>query len=299
MANRTVSAGSSAPLKGVLCIVTGGLFLTMNDALLKWLAGDYPVGQIMFVRGLFVFIPISILVWQAGGITALRITRTRTHVLRTLLVIAGTFLFITGLRYLPLADAITITFAGPLFVTALAAPILGEVIRWRRWLAVAVGFVGVIIIVRPSGNIAQMAALLPLCASLTGAFRDILTRYMASRESSISVLFYTSLGVTVAGGATYIMGWQNMPITDIAFLALSGMLMGSAHFLMIETYRFAEAAFVAPFKYVSMIWAIILGFLVWGEYPDRWTLFGAAIVISSGIYIMHREKTTLNPTQKN
>lgn len=291
MANQIVSDRLSAPMKGVLCMIVGGLFITLNDALLKWMVGDYSVGQIMFVRGLFVFFPISLLVWRAGGISTLRVTRARTHVVRALLVIAGTFLYITGLRYLPLADAVTIAFAGPLFITALAAPILGEIIRWRRWLAVIVGFIGILVIVRPGGNIAQMAALLPLAASLTGAFRDILTRYMSANETSVSMLFYTTLGVTLAGGATIIVsGWQSMELKDVALLALSGILMSGAHFLMIETYRFAEAAFLAPFKYVSMIWAVLLGYLVWGDYPDQWTLFGAIIVISSGLYIIHREK---------
>lgn len=271
-------------------MVTGGLFLTMNDALLKWLAGDYSVGQLMFVRGLFVFIPISVLVWRAGGVRALRVNRASTHVIRALLVISGTFMFITALRYLPLANVVTITFAGPLFVTALAAPILGEVIRWRRWLAVAVGFIGVIIIIRPGSGFAQLAALLPLCASLTGAFRDILTRYMSGKETSVSTLFYTSLGVTLMGGTTYLFGWQVMPLEDISLLALSGLLVGSAHYLMIETYRYAEAAFLAPFKYVSVIWAIILGIVIWGDYPDQWTLIGASIVIMGGLYIIHREK---------
>lgn len=291
MALHRISTGSSAPMKGILCMVAGGLFLSLNDALLKWLAGEYPVGQIMFVRGLFVVMLVSVLVWRTGGMNALYISSVSNHLIRALLVIAGTFLFITGLRYLPLADAFAITFAGPLFVTALAAPILGEVIRWRRWLAVIVGFIGVLIIVRPGGEIARIAALLPLAASLTGAFRDILTRYMSPKESSVSMLFYTSLAVTLAGGTTYLFGWQTMAAKDVALLALSGLLMGSAHFFMIETYRFAEAAFVAPFKYVSIIWAIILGFLVWGDYPDRWTLSGAAIVIASGLYIMHREKS--------
>jgi len=271
-------------------MVAGGLFITLNDAVLKWMAGDYPVGQIMFVRGLFVFIPISFLVWRAGGLQTLRAVRPAAHVVRCLLVITGTFLFISGLRYLPLADAITITFAGPLFITALAVPFLGETVGWRRWLAVGVGFIGVMIIVRPGTEITQLAALLPLGASLTGAFRDILTRYMSARESSVSMLFYTSLGVTLAGGATFVSGWQAMGVNDLALLALSGLLMGSAHFLMIETYRFAEAAFVAPFKYVSMIWAVILGFVFWGDLPDQWTLSGAAIVIASGLYILHREK---------
>lgn len=273
-------------------MVAGGLLLTLNDAVLKWLTGDYPVGQIMFLRGLFVFIPITVLVHRAGGVQALKVNSVGGHAVRTVLVITGTFLFITGLRYLPLADAISITFAGPLFVTALAAPLLGENIHWRRWLAIGIGLIGVIVIVRPGGNIAQWAALLPLASSLTGACRDILTRHLAGKETSISILFYTSLGVTLAGGATSVLGWQSVTLHDVSLFALSGILLSGAHYLMIETYKHAEAAVVAPFKYVSMVWAVVLGLLIWGDFPDQWTFVGAAIVMASGLYILHRENIT-------
>lgn len=280
-------------MKGISYMVLGGLFITINDAFLKWMSGDYSVGQIIFVRGVFVVLLISVFVWRSGGIKTLRVHRPSLHIMRATLVVISTFLFITGLRYLPLADAITIAFAGPLFVTALAVPLLGEIVGWRRWLAVAVGFIGIIIIVRPSAEVTQMVALFPLAASLAGAFRDILTRYMSSTVSSLSMLFYTSLGVTLVGGITCLFHWQPMPLKDVALFAISGVLMCCAHFLMIETFRFAEVAFVAPFKYITIIWGIILGLIIWGDVPDQWTVLGATIIITSGLYILHREKNQL------
>lgn len=287
---RVASLGSISPFRGVLCMIGAGLFLTLNDAVLKWLTGDYPVGQIMFLRGLFVFLPISLLVWHAGGLRSLRVRRVTPHLLRGGLMIAGTFLFINGLRHLPFADAISITFAGPLFVTALAAPLLGEVIRWRRWLAVGIGFAGVLIIIRPTSEVAQWAAIFPLAASMTGALRDILTRKMAQHDSSISVMFYSTIAVTLAGGTTFIGGWQPVAWQDLGLLLLCGTLLGCAHFLMIESFRLAEAALVVPFKYVSMVWAVLLGLVVWGDIPDGWTFLGTAVVIGSGLYILHRER---------
>jgi drug/metabolite transporter (DMT)-like permease len=271
-------------------MVLSGLFLTLNDAALKWLAGDYPVGQIMFLRGVFVFLPVAALIWYTGGLQSLRVSRVGPHLLRGGLMVAGTFLFINGLRYLPFADAIAITFAGPLFVTALAAPLLGEVIRWRRWLAVATGFIGVLIIIRPTGDAVQMAAFFPLAASITGALRDILTRRMSQRDTSVSVLFYSTLAVTFAGGTTFIGGWEPVPLPDMGLLFFCGCLLGCAHFLMIESFRLAEAALVVPFKYVSMVWAVVLGLAIWGDIPDRWTFVGAAVVAGSGLYILRREK---------
>ncbi|TQV80723.1 DMT family transporter [Denitrobaculum tricleocarpae] len=271
-------------------MIGAGFFLTLNDAVLKWLTGDYPVGQIMFLRGVFVFLPIAFFVWQAGGAKSLRVRRIQPHLLRGALMVAGTFLFINGLRHLPFADAISITFAGPLFVTALAAPLLGEVIRWRRWLAVIIGFIGVLIIIRPTSEVAQWAAIFPLAASVTGALRDILTRKMSQHDSSVAVMFYSTLAVTFAGGMTFLGGWAPVQTSDLGLFLLCGILLGFAHFLMIEAFRLAEAALVVPFKYVSLLWAVLLGLVIWGDIPDGWTFAGAGVVVASGLYILHRER---------
>jgi len=270
-------------------MVVGGAFLTANDAVLKWLTGGYPTGQIMALRGLFVLIPVAYLVWRKGGVSSLRVRSVKGQGLRAGLVVAGTFLFVTGLEFLPLADAISITFAGPLFVTAMAAAILGETVGWRRWAAVIVGFAGVILIMRPTGGAMQWAALLPLSASFTGALRDIVTRRLAGRESSVAILAVTTTTVIFAGFLTLPFGWQPVAANDILLFALGGVLLGSAHYLLIEAFRFAEVALVAPFKYASIIWAVLFGFVVWGDFPDRWTLLGSAVVIASGLYILHRE----------
>ena len=282
-------SGSSAPYKGIACMVAGGALLTANDAILKWLTGGYPVGQIMFLRGLFTFVMVAYLVWRAGGVASLKVVRFKGHLVRAGLVVGGTFMFVTGLSLLPLADAIAISFAGPLFITALAPAMLGEHVGWRRWTAVLIGFVGVLVMIRPTGEAVQWAALLPLAASLTGAFRDILTRGMAARESSVAILFISTTAVCLGGLATAPFGWAPVTVRDIGLFALAGLVLGGAHFLLIETFRFAEAALVAPFKYANIIWAVTFGFIIWGDLPDRWTIGGAAFVICSGLYILHRE----------
>ncbi len=281
---------SSAPGKAVACMLLGSVVLTGNDAVLKWLTSGYSVGQIMFCRGIFIGIPMAILIWHAGGLRSLKPHHPKGHFLRAGLVITGTFLFVNGLRFLSLTDAVAIAFAGPLFITAMARPLLGEHVGWRRWVAVLIGFIGILIIMRPSGSAIQWAALLPLTASLTGAFRDILTRRMSARETSVALLFYTSVGVTLAGLATLPFAWTPVPNSDWGLFALSGFLIGSAQFLMIETFRLGEAALVAPFKYSGVIWAAMISFLVWGEIPDPGTVAGAGVVIVSGIYILHRER---------
>lgn len=281
---------SSAPGKAIVYMLVGTVVVTCNDALLKWLIGGYSVGQIMFCRGIFIGIPLSILIWRAGGLVALKPHNPISHFLRAGLVIVATFLFVTGLRYLSLTTAVAIAFAGPLFITAMAQPLLGEQVGWRRWMAVFAGFVGILVIMQPGGSAIQWAALFPLGASFAGALRDILTRRMSARETSVALLFYTSVGVTLAGLATLPFEWTDVPAIDWGLFALSGLLIGSAHFLMIETFRMGEAALVAPFKYSGVIWAALLSFLVWGEIPDLSTTIGISVVIFSGIYILHRER---------
>jgi drug/metabolite transporter (DMT)-like permease len=174
--------GSESPSKGILYSLLGGFLLTANDAVLKWLTNDYPVGQLLFFRGLFVLAAISIyiLIFHSGGIRAFRVNSFSGQFQRAGFAFASGFLFLTGISYLPLADAIAITFAGPLFMTALAGPMLGERVGWRRWVAVSIGFLGVIAMVRPSSDVLQWAAIFPLLASLAGALRDITTRRISA-----------------------------------------------------------------------------------------------------------------------
>jgi drug/metabolite transporter (DMT)-like permease len=143
---------------------------------------------------------------------------------------------------------------------------------------------------RPGSAVVQWAVLFPLAASLTGALRDLLTRHLCNEETTVNMLFYSSLGVSLAGLATTPFIWKSVPIIDWGWFALSGLLISCAHFLMIETFRYGEAALVAPFKYSGVIWATVLGYLIWNDIPDNSTLAGAGIIFTAGLYILHRER---------
>jgi len=289
-------AGTSlSPGRGITYTILGGALLTTNDAVLKWLTSDYPVGQLMFIRGLFVFLPVMLIVWRAGGFGLIRVNSFRDQSLRAGFAFIGGFCFITGISFLPLADALAITFAGPLFVTALAPPMLGETVGWRRWSAVLVGFAGVVVMLRPGAEAVQWAALFPLGASLAGAFRDLTTRQMAGRETSVSIMCFSTAVIVLAGLCTWPFGWAPLVLEDLGLMALSGMLVGGAHFLLIERFQWAEAALLAPFKYTNMIWAVLFGFVIWGDLPDAWTMTGATIVIVGGLYIIRRESRRQTP----
>ncbi len=270
-------------------MVAGFALLTLNDAVLKWLTASYPTGQIVFMRSIFVMILVGVIAWRFGGLQTLRVVNLRGQLVRAGTMTVATLLFVTSLRLMPLADAIAIAFAAPLFVTALARPLLGEHVGWRRWAAVLVGFGGVLVMFRPTGEAVRLVALLPLGVALASALKDIVTRRITATESSVAILFITTLVLAAAGLVTVVGGWRAITLFDFGLFAVGGFLLGGAQYLTIEAFRYAEAAVVAPFEYSAVLWAILYGFLIWGDVPDRWIISGSAIVIASGLYILHRE----------
>jgi len=286
-----LAAPRHAPLPGILCMVGGSACLILNDALMKWLTPHYPIGELVFLRGTLALCLIVGVAWLGGRTSQLRVRSWRIQGLRGGVMMVSAMLFITGLRYLPLAEAVAIAFTGPLFITAMAAPLLGERVGWRRWTAVLVGFAGVLVMLRPGSASWTAAALLPLGASLGAAIRDIITRRASASEHSLATLAVSTAMVSLAGlSSLLVVDWWMPAPRDIGILAGAAVFLGSAHFLLIEAFRHAEAAMVAPFKYSSLLWGLVLGFAVWGEWPDGWALGGAVLVVASGLYIWWRER---------
>lgn len=268
----------------------GAAVLTLSDALIKGLAETYPTGELLFIRGMFVWPWILVFAMRSGGLISLRINNLRGQALRGVCVIAGAFFFINGLRHLTLADAIAVTFTGPLFITAMAPLVLGERVGWRRWAAVLVGFAGVIFMLRPGSDVLQLAIVFPLGAAVCGGMRDLITRRIAGTETTVAVLAVTTTVVVLAGLSTALFtDWVRPQPADIGVFAFSGALIAVAHTLMIEAFRRGEATLVAPFKYSSLLWATLIGYLIFGELPDRWTIVGAMIIVLAGIYVFRRE----------
>ena len=281
---------STAPVRGIALMVMGCMFLMMSDAISKWLSQTYPTGQIMALRNLFVLIPILLVVWRSDQFADLRVKHWGGQTLRALCHVSSATFFVLSVTYLPLADVSAIAFSGPIFIAALAPMLLGEHVGWRRWMAILVGFGGVLIMIRPTGAGLHLIGLLPVAAALSAAFRDILTRRLSSRETTISLLFFSSVAVMLAGLTTLPFGWEPLTLTALILFFVNGLVNGSAHFLIIEAYRNAEAPVVAPFKYSMLLWATLFGFLVWGDLPDLWIVGGAIPVIAAGLYILHRER---------
>lgn len=281
----------STAMHGIAFMLAGSFFMSLNNAILKWLSAGYPAGQILFLRSSFIFVAIGFFIWRAGGWHTARVGNPKVHLLRALCVVCSAFLFMNAVRLLPLADVIAITFVAPLFLTALVTPVLGEHVGIRRWCAVVVGFIGMLIIIRPGGDLWRLAALLPLGTALMDATRDLFTRRMTNaRETANAILVTTTAAVGLAGLSTVVIGdWIWLTQRDLALIAVGGLITGCGHYCMVETFRLAEAGLVAPFRYSSILWAGALGYIFWDDLPDRWVVAGTVVLIASGLYILHRE----------
>jgi len=286
----TTEASGSTTVRSIALMVVASGLLTVNDAMVKWLAQSYPVGQVMTLRGACVVAIVVAWAVVRRKQATLRVTNWRLQLTRGGLMALSTFLFVTALSLMPIADAIAIAFAGPVIATALAALMLNEKVRWRRWTAIGIGFVGVIVMVRPAPDLVRIVALVPLLAACVGALRDIVTRRMGTGgESTPAIMLISTAVVTLAGLFTVPLGWAPLAIADVGLFFSSALLIAIAQALMIESFRLGEVGLVAPFKYTSLVWAVILGLLVWGDIPDWWTWTGSALVVSSGLYIWRRE----------
>ena len=190
---------------------------------------------------------------------------------------------------LPLETALAIIFASPLLVAALSAATLGERVGPRRWAAIIVGFIGVLIIIRPTDASFTWLLLIPVAAACASALRDITTRILHRTDNTNAILFWSNIAILIATLFTMPYGWKEIAAPDIGILAIAGGLNLLAHFLTITALRLGDAALVTPFRYTSLIWAAFLGYLIWGHIPDQWTALGAGIIVVAGIYLVIRE----------
>lgn len=278
-------------------MVTASGLLTVNDAMVKWLTQGFPVGQVMSLRGVFVIAIVVIWARLRRRTSQLRVTNWGLQLTRGALMAISTFLFVTALSLMPIADAIAIAFAGPVIATALAAVVLKEPVRWRRWSAIGVGFTGVVVMLRPTPDLVRLVAIVPLLAAFVGAFRDIVTRRMGTGgESTPAIMLISTSVVTLAGLTTIPLGWMPVAMGELGLFIASALLIAFAQALMIDAFRLGEVGLVGPFKYTSLVWAVLLGLVVWGDLPDVWTWTGSALVVGSGLYIWRREVTLARST---
>lgn len=288
--SQPASADASYALRGIGFMAATLLFYSLIDAITKYLSADYPVIFILWARYVFQTLFLVVLLMRAGSLGFLRTKRLGLQSLRAAFNIATNFTFIFGLSFLPLADAVALFMVGPLFVTALSVPLLGEKVGPRRWAAVGVGFIGALIIVRPGmGASFQWASLLMLLAALINALFQITTRKLATTDQPLTTLAYLTLTGLAVTSAVVPFFWVHVPMGVLALLAGQGALGNASNLCLIAALRRAPASTLAPFSYGTVAFAAVFGYLIFDQFPDHWTVTGALVIIASGLYIIHRE----------
>jgi drug/metabolite transporter (DMT)-like permease len=262
------------------------LFVVM-DALGKYLSLRYPVIQVVWARYAFHLLAMAPILLHPR-VTVLT-NRLGLQLLRSMCLLGTTFLFYSAVQHIPLATANAIAFVGPLLVTALSVPLLGERVGPRRWAAVFVGFIGVMVIIRPGAGMRDWAMLLPVGVAVCFAFYQITTRLLSRTDAALTTLFWTGAGGLLVSTAALPFNWTTPDLFSWVLLASIGVVGCVSHLLMIKAYQAAPAAVLAPFIYTQLVWAIPMGYVLFGDFPDSWTLVGAAIVVGSGLYVWYRE----------
>ncbi|MBO0750536.1 MAG: DMT family transporter [Bradyrhizobiaceae bacterium] len=291
MTPRPASAKASAdhPVAGIAWMLAGVGIFCINDALGKWLVVKYPVGELLLIRSAAALIVLIPFLCNAGVAAFVAAPRPMLQVARIVVSAFEVAMFFLAVSYLPLADVSTFYLATPIYVTVLSAPLLGERTGWRRGTAVAAGFVGVVLALRPSPATFTMPALIAVGGSLFFAVLLVTTRLL--RNTAQMVLISGQLVATLMLGAvSAAFGWVAPPLLDFLLLVLFGVLSVVALACVNHALRLAPASVIVPYQYTMIIWAVVLGFVVFGDVPDLLTLVGAAIIIAAGLCIFWLER---------
>lgn len=314
------AAAQNNAAAGVFFILVGMTCISVNDMLIKQLSGQYPLHQMVFIRSAIGIVFSLIFVQFEGGFSVLKTKTPGLHLLRGILIVFANMTFFAALAAIPLADATALFFVAPLLITVLSIPLLGERVGYRRISAVVVGFVGVLLMLRPGAEPSVTAPdtiilFLPIVAAFAYALMQILTRRLgiSSKASAMAVyiqgtFILVSLGFwLVAGDGRFaadvendslqflLRAWQWPASGDVykfLFLGVNAAVIG---YSMSQAYRMADAATVAPFEYVALPLAILWGWLIWGDLPDLWVATGIALIMGSGVYVFIRERVRARP----
>jgi drug/metabolite transporter (DMT)-like permease len=267
-----------------------GIFLfCCNDALGKWLLGTYSVWQMLVIRSIAALVLLAPLIWREGRTGIAAAPRPLLQLLRVVMSVTESIMFFWAVTYLPLADTVTFYLAAPIYVTALSAIFLREPVGWRRWSAVLVGFIGVLIALRPSAATLTWPALIALTGSVFFSIFLITTRQL--RGTSAVVLVSGTFGaMLIVAGTVAPFSWIVPSARDLALMAVLGVVATVAFACINRSLKLAPASVVVPYQYTMIVWAVALGFAVFGDVPDRFTLIGGAIIIAAGLYIFWREQ---------
>jgi drug/metabolite transporter (DMT)-like permease len=283
------------PIFGIALINAAVVVFTVMDAVIKGVSESFPTGQLVFFRNLFAFGPILIFMLHQGQVQ-LRTRHAVGHLLRGLFGVSAMYCYFLSYKLLPLSEAIALGLSGPIFLTVLSIPFLGERVGLRRWSACIVGFLGVLVMTRPGAGVWQPEALVPLLAAVFYALAMISIRKLTATEASGTIVFYFTLFATLAGLATAPLGavdpelaWVWPAGGEWLVVLTIGLMGGCGQILITIAFRSAPVSVVAPFDYMALVYGFLLGWMVFTEVPDWYLIIGGVTVVASGVYIVHRE----------
>lgn len=294
---------------GIACAIGGAVAFSINDVVIKFLSGGYPLHEVVLFRSsIGLFIVLGFIVPLEGGLQVLRTRRLGMHILRGFCVVFANMCFFLGLASMKLADAVAIFFVSPMVITAFSVIFLGEKVGPRRWLAVLIGMLGVLVVMRPGSSAFQVASLLPMVAAVCYAFLHILTRKIGGTERAVTMTFYIMLVFMISSGVIgLIVGdgrfagfghpaleflfrpWVWPQPSDWVLFLIIAMASTGGGYMISQAYRLCEAGLAAPFEYIALPLSIFWGFMVFSEVPDIMTWAGVGLILSGGLYMFWRE----------
>ena len=285
----SIATPQTAVMAGIGLMLAGIFFFAVNDALGKWLIATYSVGQLLLVRSAAALVFLGPFIRRDGWQPFVRAPRPGLQLLRAVFSTFEVAFFYWALAYMPLADVMTFYLAGPIYVTAVSPLLLGEHVGWRRWLAVIAGFVGVVIALNPTGAVIAPAAMVALAGSFAFSLLMICTRLVRGTSDTVLVTTQT-VGALIFGAAVAPFAWTPLNWRDAALLVLLGVTAMIAHACINRSLKLAPASTVVPYQYTTIVWAILLGYIFFGDVPTVAMLVGAGVIIAAGIYIFVREQ---------
>jgi drug/metabolite transporter (DMT)-like permease len=303
---------------GALCALISVIFFSINDVAIKFLSGGYALHQVVLIRSVIGLIIIVVIIApMTTGWAIARTKKLKMHMLRGLCVVFANMTFFLGLAAMPLADAVAIFFISPLVITLFSVLFLGEVVGPRRWAAIAVGFIGGLVMMRPGTDAFQRASVLPLAAAFCYAGIHIITRRIGGTESAATMAFYiqimfiivgVSFGLIVGDGrfgdqsdpslAFLFRAWSWPVVADYPVFLIIGIGIAVAGYLISQAYRVAEASYIAPFEYLALPISVILGMIVFAEFPGVWDYLGMALILGAGLFTIWREAQSKSGASK-
>lgn len=290
--------GIDNPPKAIAIVLLALFFFSCSDIASKALTKSLPPIQIIWMRYiLFVSLIVPLALYMRGP-GVFRATRLNWQLVRGVATLCSSLFFTMAFQFLPMAETMAMSFVSPIFVTALSILLLSEIVGWRRWLALLVGLMGVLIVIRPGTDAFQAAAVFPLLGAAFWAMGMIATRKTSFGDDAWTALTYSAIIGFMIVSMIVPFFWRPVSPTNMVLSSMVGCLSTLAQVIILFAYRLAPASVLAPFSYSQLIWAAIFGFIVFGEVPDRWTVIGAGVIVASGLYIAHRERTQAQETRR-